>query len=283
MITEKEIYELEKRLKNKPFLKNKKQIIKNLSNLLIDQIKPIKSKIGIAFSGGIDSTLLAFVCSNLNKNFKLYSVGLENSKDLDSAIKIAFYYNWPIKFKILSLSEAEETIKKVVNILPDPSVVKVGVASPEYHVMEMAKQDKIKNIMTGLGSEEIFAGYQRHSLSNNLHEECWSGLKTIYEKDISRDSAIAKEFKMNLICPFLGKEIIKYSMQISPELKIKNKINKYIIRQTAIYLGLKQEFALRPKKAAQYGSGFDKAISKLAKRSNYKYKQEYLDSLKWKE
>ena len=41
-----------------------------------------------------------------------------------------------------------------------------------------------------------------------------------------------------------------------------------------------KEFAFRPKKAAQYGSNFDKAILKIAKLKGHKYKKEYLDYLK---
>lgn len=278
MITQEQIYELEKQLENKPFLTNKKDIQTNLLKLLKETIK-IK-EVGIAFSGGVDSTFLAFLCSKSNIKFKLYSIGLENSKDLEYAQKIAFYYKWPIKFKRLSITEAEETIKEVVKILPDPSVVKVGVACPEYHVLKLAKEDNIKTVITGLGSEEIFAGYERHKLSDNIHQECWNGLKQIHERDIIRDSTLANHFKIKLLCPFLDKKVIEYSMQISPELKIKDNINKYILRQTAISLGLRKGFALRPKKAAQYGSGFDKAMDKLSRRNGFKYKQDYLNSLK---
>lgn len=282
MITQEEIIKLETQLKNKPFLTNKKEIQNNLLNLLKNIINSKDKKIGIAFSGGVDSTFLAYLCHKLKKKFKLYSVGLENSKDLEHAEKIAFYYKWPVKFKILNLKEAEETIKGVVDILPDPSVVKVGVACPEYHVLKMAKEDKVNTIMTGLGSEEIFAGYERHKLAEDIHKECWNGLKQIHERDISRDLALADHFNIKLFCPFLDKEIINYSMQISPDLKINNNTNKYILRETTILAGLKEEFALRPKKAAQYGSGFDKAIDKLARKSSFKYKQDYLNFLKGK-
>lgn len=278
MITQEEIINLEKELKNKPFLTNKKEVIDNLLKILKNLIK--EDKVGIAFSGGVDSTFLAFLCSKLNKKFKLYSVGLENSQDLEHAEKIAFHYKWPIKFNILNIKEAEETIHEVVNILPDPSVVKVGVACPEYLVLKMAKEDGIKTVITGLGSEEIFAGYERHKLAKDIHKECWIGLKQIYDRDLSRDLAIGDYFKVKLFCPFLDKEIIKYSMQIDPKLKIKSKINKYILREAAVSYGLEKEFALRPKKAAQYGSGFDKAMDKLARRNGFKFKKDYLTSLK---
>ena len=282
MITQEEIINLEKELNNKPFLTDKKEIINSLLKLLKNSFEDKNETLGIAFSGGIDSTFLAFLCSKLNKKFKLYSVGLENSTDLEHAEKIAFYYKWPIKFKILNLKEAEETIKQVVDILPDPSVVKVGVACPEYHVLKMAKEDGIKTVITGLGSEEIFAGYERHKLSKDIHKECWTGLKQVYERDLSRDLAIGNHFKISLFCPFLDKEIVKYSMRIHPDLKIKSEVNKYILREMAISAGLERDFALRPKKAAQYGSGFDKAMDKLSRRNKFKYRKDYLNSLKEK-
>jgi GMP synthase (glutamine-hydrolysing) len=56
-ITE-EVVQLEKELEKKELLKDKKEIIKELSRLLVDAVdKRTKGKIGIAFSGGVDSTV----------------------------------------------------------------------------------------------------------------------------------------------------------------------------------------------------------------------------------
>ena len=73
-ITE-ETLALEKELKNKPLLTDKEEIIQKLSNLLLQAVEKRTNykKIGIAFSGGIDSTLLAFLCIKLNKKFTLYN------------------------------------------------------------------------------------------------------------------------------------------------------------------------------------------------------------------
>ena len=132
----KEIIQLEKELKNIRLLSNKKEIIPKLSSLLINSInKRANGKVGIAFSGGVDSTLMAFICKKLKKEFILYNVGLKNSKDAEWAKRISKHYKWKLKQIIITLEEAEDIIKKVVKILPDPSVVKVGVACPEYVVL----------------------------------------------------------------------------------------------------------------------------------------------------
>src|SRR3989344_4995774 len=277
----KEILQLEKELKNKPLIKNKKEIIKEMSSLLIKAIdKRTKGRIGIAFSGGVDSTLMAFICKKLKRKFILYNVGLKGSKDTKWAKRISKYYKWKLRQIILDEKQAEETIKKVVKILPDPSVVKVGVACPEYIVLKEAKKDKLKNVLGGLGSEEIFAGYERHLLAKDKHKECWIGLKTLYEKDLSRDFAVSKALKVNILCPYLDKDLVRYAMQIDSSLKISEQEKKIILREAAVHLGLKKEFAFRKKLAAQYGSGFHKAIDKLARKNGFKLKQDYLNSLK---
>lgn len=105
------------------------------------------------------------------------------------------------------------------------------------------------------------------------------GFKKVYENDLLRDLAVINHFQINMQCPFLDKELVRYSMLISPELKINEHHKKLILLETAIHLGLEKEFAFRPKKAAQYGSGFHTAIEKLTKKKGFKLKQLYLNSL----
>lgn len=112
-----------------------------------------------------------------------------------------------------------------------------------------------------------------------MYEECWNGLKNIEERDVSRDEAIAEHFKIKTLLPFLNEDLVKIAMIIDPELKIKDDINKYILRETAVSLGLPKEYAFRKKIAAQYGSKFDRAILRLARKNKFKYKKDYLKSI----
>jgi asparagine synthase (glutamine-hydrolysing) len=61
--------------------------------------------------------------------------------------------------------------------------------------------------------------------------------------------------------------------------KLDKQNKKIILREVAEDLGLKKEFAWRQKKAAQYGSNFIKGIDKLAKKHNFQFKKDYLQSL----
>jgi asparagine synthase (glutamine-hydrolysing) len=66
-------------------------------------------------------------------------------------------------------------------------------------------------------------------------------------------------------------------MKIPVKYKINSQGSKMILRKAAIdYLG---KYSERPKRAAQYGSSFDKAIEKLAGLNKFKHKFEYLESI----
>jgi len=264
---------------------NKKKAKEQLKSLIIKAIEERGSKrFGILFSGGIDSSLIAIISKKLKYDFTCYSVGLKGSPDLESAKKASKRFKFKLKAETITLEELEKILKKVLKVIKKPDVVKAGVGCVFYKAFQLAKRDKVKEIFSGLGSEELFAGYQRHRdifESKGLeaaHKECLKGLKTMYKRDLIRDSLIAKDRKITLKLPFLDKDVIEYAMKIDPKLKINRDKSKIIIREAAEELGLK-EFAWRKKKAAQYGSGFHKGLRKLAKRKGYKYIKEYLKSL----
>jgi len=269
----------------KPLNKDHREILKDLQDIVVNSIKKNipNERFGILFSGGVDSTLIAQVCRKEKKDFICYTAalqdkGLKQAEDLSYAKKAAKKLNLKLKIKTINLNETEKYIKKILKILNEPNVVKVGVALPFYISFEMAKKDKINVMFSGLGSEELFAGYERHLKAEDINKECFNGLLNMYERDISRDLAIAKAQKISLRVPYLEKELIDYALRIPAEFKLSVNQNKLILREVAEQLGLK-EFAWRKKRAAQYGSRFDNAIEKLAKRKGFKYKKDYLRSL----
>lgn len=269
---------LRQQLEGKPFLTNQSEIRARLKMLLKKAISR-KEKVGIAFSGGLDSSVLAL----LSPNCQLYTVGLENSSDVEWSMRVAKEINKPIKTKIIALLEAERIIKEVVHILKSTDVTHVAIGCVVYAVLEMAKADGLKVVLGGLGAEEIFGGYKRHieygKDLENIHEKLWEGLRGMEQRDLARDLPLAKHFGIELVAPFLNEELVAYAMQIHPSLKINNERRKIILQDTAFSLGLPKEVAYRKKMAAQYSSKFDRALEKLAKKKGYKLKKEYLRSL----
>jgi len=267
----------------------KKELIKKINNLIPNE------KFGILFSGGVDSSFIALICKlsndsekglekskifqkQLKKNPICYVVGLENSEDIEYAKKTAKQLKLKLKIISLDLNKAEKIIKKTTKLLKTDDVTKIGVGSVVYAAMQQAKKDKIKYLFSGLGSEEIFAGYQRHELSKDVQKECWNGLTNMYKRDLKRDFTISNYFKIKLLTPFLDNDIITLAMNIPVKQKLTKDNNKLILRKIANKLGLNKEIAFRKKRAAQYGSKLDRAILRLARKNNFKYKKDYLQS-----
>lgn len=237
-------------------------------------------KMGILFSGGVDSTILAAIAKAIHKNIILYTAGFEDSEDLLWAKKIASILELPLKtYVVKDLKEIEKEAKSVIKIIETSDVMKVGVALPFHLACRLAHDDGCKVILSGLGSEEIFAGYQRHKQAKDINVECLNGLLLMHERDLYRDDVITMAHNIELRVPFLDKNLVEFALTIPGDMKIINGLDKAILRDAAILLGVPKESAMRKKRAAQYGSGVDKAIAKLTKIAKCKTKKEYLDSL----
>ena len=268
-----------------PATKQPDEIIEQLYRLLGESVNRClpPSRIGILFSGGVDSTLVSMLCKKYSKqDICCYVAGLENeiqAPDVQHARKIANKLDLPLKVIEVSLEETEEILKKIVPLIETTSVPMVGVALPTYIAAQAAKEDGINVLFTGSGADEMFGGYNRHKKATDLNNECLKDTLNIHLEDTYRDGLIASELGLDLRSPFLNRHVAEYALGIPAALKLNENGNKMILRQVAEKAGIPAEFALRNKNAAQYGSKFDRAIEKLAKRAGYKNKTDYLKNM----
>ncbi|WP_159429229.1 diphthine--ammonia ligase [Methanohalophilus halophilus] len=268
-----------------PATKQPDEIIEQLYRLLGDSVSRClpPSRTGVLFSGGVDSTLVSMLCKKYSKqDICCYVAGLESeiqAPDVQHARKIANELDLPLKVIEVSLEETEEILKKLVPLIETTSVPMVGVALPTYIAARAAKEDGVSVLFTGSGADEMFGGYNRHKRATDLNNECLKDTLNIHLEDTYRDGLIASELELDLRSPFLNRHVAEYALGIPAALKLNEKGNKMILRQVAERTGIAAEFAFRSKKAAQYGSKFDRGIEKLAKRAGYKNKTDYLKNM----
>ena len=263
----------------------KEKIKEELLTLLRASISrriPQGEKFGVLFSGGLDSTLIAYLCKDLDADFVCYTVaveepGMKEAEDLVYAKSIAADLGLPLKIKKIGVDEVETYLKAVVPLIDDTDSVKISVAVPLYAACEMAKETGIKTVLYGLGAEELFAGYERHKQvkKDDLNKECLAGLLGMHERDLYRDYMVAKAHGISLRAPFLAPDLVAYALRIPAAYKLAGDRDKAILREIARDLGL-TKVAGRKKRAVQYGSNVVKAIEKLARRNGYRYTRDYL-------
>lgn len=276
----------------KPFseIKDDYKIIQNKTQeLLIKSIKkrvPKNQKVGLLFSGGIDSTYIALALKELKVNFTCYTAkvkggNIEEASDYIYAKEIAKKYNLKLKVINIETHQLKKVTKEVIELIEDTDYIKISVSLPFYLSCSAAKKDQVKVMFSGLGSEEIFAGYRRHKEAKNVNEECYQGLNILHQRDLYRDDVICMKNNQELRLPFLDRDLIKYCLEIPVKYKLdleKNR-SKIILRDISkIQFNLDDKYSERQKKAAQYGSKFDKGLLRLAKDEN-KGKQKMLNDL----
>lgn len=268
---------------NKSYDDFKELLIKELKESIELRVKNL-NKIGLIFSGGVDSTILAVLLKKianerkLNNNFLdiyLYSVGSKNSQDIKYSQKIAKDLDLPLKIIDVDESIVKESIKDVLISIEDANIMKLGVGMTIYLATSLMKKDGIKVAISGQGADELFGGYNRylkHFDDNTIFKayfelanEIKYDIVNMYHVNLERDDAVAMANGVELRVPFLDENIIKLAIEIPSEYKIKDSediLRKHILRELAKDIGVPEYIAYRPKKAAQYGSGINKILKK---------------------
>jgi asparagine synthase (glutamine-hydrolysing) len=269
-------------LENKP-LKNKLkyQLKESLINSVEKRVKGL-SKVGVMFSGGVDSTLLSQISDGLGVETVLYSVGHKDSVDLKFARKTAMDMGLPIYIQTLEVDDVKKYLSLVLNAIEEFNLMKLGVGMPAYIAAEMAHQDGIKVMLSGQGADELFAGYHRylkfyHQKGEHAQKDLKEDVLNLYQVNLQRDDAVTMASSVELRVPYLDLDIINIAMNIPMKYKINGKndpLRKCILREVASELGVPAEIVRRPKKAAQYGSGIHKMLMKKVLKD-----EAYMDTL----
>ncbi len=253
-------------------------------NLLRDALQRavyerLEPKVGIAFSGGVDSSLITAMAKERSE-VVLYSVGLEDSHDVRQAARAAELLGLKdcLRLKIVTQDEIEACLPKVIKAIGnvDPTQISIGV--PLFIAAKKAHDDGVNVMLSGQGADELFAGYHHHITAfekgaDVLHQEVIKDIQNIAEVDLKRDTAVTAVNSIELRKPYLDDDVIKIGLRIAPELKIRKTgegyKNKYILRRLAEDI-VPRDIAWKEKKAMQYGSGIHRAMDRLSRAHGYR-------------
>ena len=239
------------------------EAIKALRTTLRHAVKGRSSKkVGVLFSGGLDSSLIALMASEFS-DVVLYTAGSEGSPDLEWARKAAELLGLPLREHVFGMEEVEESLPRVMWAIEEPNPMNLAIGVPLYFATRMASKDKIKVLLSGGGADELFGGYHKYLANPSLME---ADLLEMGEKNLARDDKIAMANGVEGRVPYLALPVVSSALNTPLELKIREGVRKWILRELALELGLPNEIAMREKKAAQYGSRSQRLIEAIARR-----------------
>jgi len=232
-------------------------------------------EVALAFSGGLDSTILAVLAKKCVSKVKLVSVGLAGQPELGLAQRVAESLELPFHLQTYTVADVEDVLKRVLWLIEEPDVMKVGVAIPFYWAAETASRIGCHVLLAGQGADELFGGYHRYLKEYErggvkaVQESMFHDLALSYETNFQRDEPVCAFHKVELRLPYIDREVIHLALSLPVNLKITSKddpLRKRVLRQVAKNFGIPELVVERSKKAVQYATGVDKALEQLAQR-----------------
>jgi len=252
-----------------------------------------RGKIGLLLSGGVDSSAIAAVLAHEGYDFTAFCVsageipyGREERRDITAARELSKKLGFDLVEVVLDEEGTEAAIpeiyeitgmKEYLNSTPVYLPVITALSITYYFAFRAALDCGCTDVFSGIGSEEIFAGFVDRT-GNDLNEQVVKRTATIYHRDIWRDYSLASRFSLRLSYPFLDNEVVKLVLSVDAKNKVMSGHKKYIWRKAAESLGVPSENAWRQNRATQYGSGADRVLERIVRRSGKKYRVKYLEA-----
>jgi len=229
-------------------------------------------------SGGIDSAITTLVASKHIPNLVTYTaVHDENSKDLRSAREVAKYLGVElreVKVKPPTIDDVDDVIKTIE--MPYKAQVEIG-----YPCIQLAKrihEDGFKVIMSGEGSDELWASYGMSY--HGIQEKGWTNYRvglfgSQHRKNFSRCNKIFMKYGIECRLPFLNTQLVETALGLSQDIVWDGKSRPKAILQEAFRGQLPDEIVDRKKVAFQDGMGIKSLFEDIVDSPKIYYTEHY--------
>ena len=228
-----------------------------------------EKKIGIAFSGGVDSSVLAKICSDLGYQITLLTIGFEGSHDISFSKLVNEKMKLPHKILEIDKSSFSNISSKIKDKINTDNLSWNENCIAFYYVSKLANSLQIHTVVTANGIDELFCGYNAYreaiKKSEKIVQQLMNSKLENESKMMKAVNEVSSEFNVKILQPFLSERFITFAKKIPLNEKIKSSedlLRKHIIRKIASEIGVPEVSATQRKKALQYGSLIHKALIK---------------------
>ncbi|MBR6204000.1 MAG: hypothetical protein IKQ60_02910 [Candidatus Methanomethylophilaceae archaeon] len=234
-------------------------------------------RIGVAFSGGMDSGLLAALAKRHARSVTCYTCGTNDSFDVAAGRELAGKLGLPWVQCRISEENIEGTIREMMlaTKVSDPFTI-----SYDLQLFAVCRDAEEKVILSGQGSDEYFGGCARSVSDDDSEYRAvmdW-GVERLMKVSVPCEKAIAGRFKKRLSYPYLDDDVIRRVKEIDPDELRPASLDerKAVLKTVASDLGF-PFLAHRTKKASQYGSNTTELIRDAARRKGVRYNRYIAD------
>jgi asparagine synthase (glutamine-hydrolysing) len=233
-----------------------------------------ETKVAVAFSGGVDSSVLAKISSDLGKDVTLITIGFPDSHDISFSKKIASKMGIRQEIAELEVQEFLNSLDHVRSIIECKNTSHLENCVAFMCVSSTAARLGLCTVLTANGFDELFCGYNGYRL---VYAAGHSAMARLMEEKIANELSLAEEislvagqFEVAVRHPFLSDDFVSFAKSIPFDSKITgpdDMVRKHILRRAALEIGVPEESAAKPKKALQYGSSIHKHFKRISKQA----------------
>jgi len=199
-------------------------------------------RVAVAFSGGVDSSVVAVLAENVGLDVQLVSVGWEGQREVMFAEEAAEALGLPLHLQTYTVNELEETLAKVLWLTEEPHVINACIAVPFYWLAETASKLGYPVLLAGQGADELFGGYQRYlteyggSGAEAVAKTMFHDVENAYSANFQRDNQVCSFHGVELRLPFVDRDVVDFSLRLPFRLKInsvEDRLRKRVLRRVA--------------------------------------------------
>ncbi len=229
--------------------------------------------VAVAFSGGLDSGLVAAIAKDYARSVTLYTSGKEKSYDVVMAQEMSERLGLPWLHVPITEDNIEARPREMISITQTSSPLTLSFELPLFFVCRTVHE---KYVLSGQGADELVAGYSKYidMTDDELDRARKSDMGKLITSTIPHETKVADKFGKKVLYPYMDPLV---TMQVNAmdlkDLKPKDADSrKMLLRQVARNLGY-PFIADKRKKAAQYGSGTMDLIRDVAKNKGMTYSE----------
>jgi len=245
---------------------------------------------GVLLSGGLDSSIVASIAVKVAQEYRpdypkvhSFCIGLKNSPDMIQAKKIAKYLGTHHTAIEYTVEKGISVIKDVIQAVETYDVTTIRASTPMWLLGSAISKRGIKMVLSGEGSDELFAGYLYNLYCPGPEEmaaECSRKISQLYAYDCLRANKSMGDWSVETRVPFLDNDIVHFAMnEMDPTEKLSGthpsgpKPEKWFLRNT--FRDMLPEYIVDRTKAQ-----FSDAVGSLWIDSIIQYSEEKISDIK---
>jgi asparagine synthase (glutamine-hydrolysing) len=223
-----------------------------------------ESKVAVAFSGGLDSSLMVR-CAMKHTDVVACSAFVKGAADAHRAPDAAAV----LGVHLVTTELTAKSVGSALGVLDLPFAPTLMDRSLWclYNIVSKSAHDLgARVLLLGQLADELFGGYAKYAEALEVRGE--EAARSMMDADV-RGFATRGRTRDVKACspwaearfPFESKGLVEMASMLPVSFKIRRGVRKAVLRRAAIIIGVPEELAGAAKKAAQYSSGVQKLVA----------------------